>query len=259
MNITLTRPLVCFDIEATGKDPQNDRIVELSLIKIFPDGTRKTATSRLNPTIPIPPASTEVHGITDEDVKDCKTFAQVAEGIHKFIQGCDTLTYNGLYYDLRMLYFEFLRADITWNYNEHLHVDAGNIFKINEQRTLTAAVKFYCDRDHDDAHGAEADTVATIDVFSAQIEKYPEMPKTLPELAKYSNHDKEILDLSGKFTLNDNNEICYNFGKYPGERVVDHIDYLDWMLHKASFNPDTVAIGQKIWDEYFAPQQTLNI
>lgn len=246
MNLQLTRPLLALDIESTGVDRENDRIVELSLIKIKPDGTRITATQRMNPTIPISKGAFEAHGISDEDVKDCKTFAEYAPKLIKFVEGCDTLTYNGLHFDLPMLFNEFARCGIYYDYAAVNHIDAGNIFKINETRTLTAAMKFYCDRDHEGAHGAEADTEATIDVLAAQIERYPNMPKDVSTLAKYSNYDKEILDLSGKFTLNEEGVIILNFGKHKGEAAHENISFLDWMVNKANFPQDTVKIANEI-------------
>jgi DNA polymerase-3 subunit epsilon len=255
MKLELTRPLVALDIESTGTDVANDRIVELSLIKIKPDGTRITATQLMNPTIPINPKATEVHGISNENVKDCKTFAEYAPKLIKFMEGCDTLTYNGLHFDLPMLFNEFARCDIYYDYAAVNHIDAGNIFKINEARTLTAAVKFYCDRDHEGAHGAQADTEATIDVLLAQMEKYAEMPKTLAELAKYSNYDKAILDLSGKFTLNDDGVIVLNFGKHKDCPAHEHIDFLEWIVYKASFPQDTVKIATEIINQHYKKLQ----
>src|SRR5690606_29861619 len=165
MNIKLERPLVFLDIESTGIDREHDRIIELSLVKMMPDGEVVTRTRRLNPTIPIPPAATEVHGITDQDVKDMPTFAQVANGVLELISGCDLAGYNSINYDFPMLFNEFMRAGINWNYDQHQMVDVGNIFKIKEERTLSAAVQFYCGKELDGAHGAEADTLATVDVL----------------------------------------------------------------------------------------------
>jgi len=244
--LELTRPLIAFDIESTGTDVTNDRIVELSVIKIMPDGKRITATTKMNPTIPIQPGAFEAHGISDDDVKDLPPFATFAPKLIKFFDGCDTLTFNGLRFDLPMLFNEFARCDIYYDYKAANHIDAGNIFKINESRTLTAAVKLYCERDHEGAHGAQADTEATIDVWLAQVQKYQEMPKSLPELAKYSNYDREILDLSGKFTLNDAGVIILTFGKHKDQPAHEHIDFLEWMVYKANFPQDTVKIATEI-------------
>lgn len=252
MTLKLTRPLVALDIESTGIDTANDRIVELSLIKIKPDGTRITATQRMNPTIPISQGAFEAHGISDEDVKDCKTFADYAPKLIKFLEGCDTLTYNGLRFDLPMLFNEFARCDIYYDYASVNHIDAGNIFKINEERTLTAAVKFYCDRDHEGAHGAQADTEATIDVLLAQIERYPDMPESLADLAKYSNYDRQILDLSGKFTLDADGVVILTFGKHKDCPAHEHVDFLEWMAYKANFPKDTVKIATEIINKHYA-------
>lgn len=251
MNLQLTRPLVALDIESTGTDRENDRIVELSLIKIKPDGSRITATTRMNPTIPISKGAFEAHGISDEDVKDCKTFSDYAPKLIKFIEGCDTLGYNSINFDLPMLFAEFARCGIYYDYAEVNHIDAGNIFKINEARTLTAAVKFYCDRDHEGAHGAQADTEATIDVLMAQVEKYQEMPKDVSALAKYSNYDKQILDLSGKFTLNEDGVVILTFGKHKDHPAHEHVDFLEWMVYKANFPQDTVKIATEIINKHY--------
>jgi DNA polymerase-3 subunit epsilon len=251
MTLQLSQPLVALDIESTGTDVINDRIVELSLIKIKPDGTRIKATSRMNPTIPISAGAFEAHGISDDDVKDCKTFADFALKLIKFIEGCDTLTYNGLRFDLPMLFNEFERCGIYYDYAAVNHIDAGNIFKINEARTLTAAVKFYCDRDHEGAHGAEADTEATIDVLFGQIDKYTEMPKDVADLAKYSNYDRPILDLSGKFTLNDAGVIILTFGKHKDRPAHEHVDFLEWICYKANFPQDTVKIATEIINAHY--------
>ena len=238
MKLQLTRPLIFLDIEATGIDRENDRIVELSVTKIMPDGTMETKTRRLNPEMPIPAGATEIHGIKDEDVANEKTFKEIAKSLLAYFEGCDIAGFGSNYFDVPMLYNEWLRAGIEWDYTKVNLIDAGNLFKIKEERTLSAAVKFYCNKDHEGAHGAEADTAATIDVFAAQMERYEDLPTTVEEMALVTNYGKKILDLSGKFSYNDAGEIIFNF-KYKGERAIDHMDFIDWMYYKANFPPDT--------------------
>jgi DNA polymerase-3 subunit epsilon len=246
MKLQLTKPLVFLDIEATGLDLENDRIVELSLCKLHPDGTREVKTYRYNPGIPIPAEATEIHGITDEDVKDKPLFSQHAKGILAFIEGCDLAGFNSNRFDLPMLSNELARCGQYFDHRKANLVDIGNIFKIKEPRTLEAGVKFYCDREHAGAHGAEADVLATIDVFEKQLEKYEGLPTDLKELALFSNYDSPILDLAGKFTSTKEGVILLNFGKYKGLPAADHLDFLDWMVYKASFTRDKVEIALSI-------------
>lgn len=243
----IEKPIVWFDIESTGVDTQNDRIVELSMIKIQPDGSREVKTRRINPTIPIPQGASEVHGIYDADVADCPTFAQIAKGIHSFIDGCHLGGFNSNAFDIPMLYAEFCRAGVEWDYSECKFIDVGNIFKRLYPRTLEAAVKNFLGREHDGAHGAESDTIATIEVFEHFRANNEEVQVGIDELHLFSNYDKPILDLSGKFTLADDGEtILLNFGKYRGEPASDHLDFVDWMVSRANFPPDTNKICYKL-------------
>jgi len=249
--LTLTKPLVFIDLEATGVDRENDRIVEIAILKVFPDGTKENKTKRVNPTIPIPPAATEIHRISDEDVKDCPKFSQIAVNLHEYIKGCDLAGFNSNAYDIPMLFNEFIRCGINLDYKSVNLIDVGNIFKINEPRTLTAGYKFYCGKDLEDAHSAEADINATYEVFMAQLSKYPELPKTLEELAIYSNFDRRILDLSGKFCEDADGNILLNFGKYRGEKALDHLDFIEWMLYKADFPADTNKVCEQLLQEAY--------
>lgn len=240
------RPLCFLDIEATGLDRENDRIVELSIIKLFPDGSQEFKTRRFNPGIAIPEATTKIHGITDDHVKDEPRFKDVAKSLLDYITDCDLAGYNCNNFDVPMLFFEFLRADLYLDYTKIKIIDVGNIFKIKEQRTLEAAYKFYCDKQLENAHSAEADTKATLEVFESQLERYEDLPKTIEALAKYSNFDKEIIDISGKFTYNEAGKVIFNFGKYKGELATDHPDFLDWMVNKANFSKDTCMVALKL-------------
>lgn len=246
----LEKPIVWLDIESTGVDRENDRIVELCMIKIHPDGNKEVKTRRFNPTIPIPKGASEVHGIYDDDVKDEPTFRQLAKGVHSFIQGCDLGGFNSNAFDIPMLYSEFLRSGIEWDYSQHRMIDVGNIYKRLYPRTLESAVQNFLGREHDGAHGAEPDTVATYEVMDYFLSNTgDELPKTIDELHLYSNYDKPMLDLHGKFTLSDDGEILLNFGKYRGERAKDNLSFIEWMVYKADFTPDVNNICYKLLEE----------
>lgn len=246
MKIQLERPIAFIDIEATGLDLNTDRIVELSICKLHPDGARETKTSRFNPERPIPPEVTEIHGIKDEDVANEPTFKQKAKAILEFISGCDLAGFNSNRFDIPLLYNEMARAGLKLEFEKVNMIDVGNIFKIQEPRTLEAAAKFYLGYDLTNAHSAEADVNATVEVFLQQLQKYPEMPKDLAELARFSNYGSPVLDLQGKFIMNDKGVILLNFGKYKGQPATDHPDFLEWMLYKADFPADTCRIAREI-------------
>lgn len=240
--LKLERPIVFADIESTGVDRENDRIVELSLIKIGVDGSVIIKTQRMNPLIPIPKGASDVHGITDEDVKDLPPFFKYAKSILGFIEDCDLAGFNSNAFDFPMLYTEFLRCNIDWDYSKHSFVDVGNIFKKMFPRTLSEAVKFFLGREHDGAHGAEKDTIATAEIFVKML-RHEEVPKTIKELSLYSNYDKKMLDLHGKFVYDEDGEtILINFGKHKGEVALNHPGFLEWMITKATFTPDVNRI-----------------
>lgn len=245
----MSNPIIFFDLETTGVDTQRDRIVEICVIKRQADGQLETKTRRLNPTIPIPAGASEVHGIYDDDVKNEPTFKQIAKGIHDFIQGCDIAGFNSNAFDVPMLYAEFTRAGIDWDYKQHRFLDVGNMFKRLYPRSLEAAVEMFLGRKHDGAHGAEPDTIATMEVFDFFVNDTSfdaELPKNMNELELYCNYDKPILDVSGKFTTDKDGTIIFNFGKHKGEPASNHIDFLKWMLHKANFANDTNKIITQI-------------
>jgi DNA polymerase-3 subunit epsilon len=245
MKLQLTRPIVFIDIEATGLNLETDRIVEISICKLFPDGTREVKTKRYNPEMPIPPEVTEIHGINDEDVKDKPLFRQEAKGILSYIENCDVAGFNSNRYDVPLLFNEMIRAGLYLDYTKFKMIDVGNIFKIKEPRDLKAAYKFYCGGDLENAHSAEADITATVDVFLKQLEKYEDLPQDVGVLALMSNHGNPILDLSGKFTM-DKGKIVFNFGPKRGQPAEEHPDFLEWMLYKASFPQDTREVATKL-------------
>lgn len=233
MNLQLKRPIIFFDLETTGVDTSKDRIVEISMVKVGVDGTKQVKTRRINPEMPIPAEATAVHGITDDDVRDEPTFRQIAKSLAQFIEGCDFGGFNSNRFDLPVLVEEFMRAGVEVDFKRRKFVDVQNIFHKKEQRTLVAAYKFYCDKDLENAHSAEADTLATYEVLEAQIERYGDIGTTVEELAEFSTHSESV-DFAGRIALNDKGEEIFTFGKYKGQRVEDVFrrepSYYSWMM-----------------------------
>ncbi len=234
MSLNLKRPIIFFDLETTGVDTARDRIVEISMIKIMPDGERITKTRRINPEMHIPEASTAIHGITDEDVKDAPTFSQVARSLAQFVEGCDFGGFNSNRFDMPVLVESFLRAGVEVDFKRRNFVDVQNIFHKKEQRTLVAAYKFYCDKDLNDAHSAEADTLATYEVFLAQLERYEDLPADIEGLAEYSTHNK-MADFAGRIIFDENGVEVFGFGKHKGVSVAEVFErepsYYAWMMN----------------------------
>lgn len=234
MKLKLKRPIVFFDQETTGVDTSKDRIVEISLVKVAPDGAETVKTRRLNPGMHIPAEATAVHGITDEDVKDCPTFQQIAKSLAQFIDGCDFGGFNSNRFDLPLLVEEFMRAGVDIDFKRRRFVDVQNIFHKMEQRTLTAAYKFYCGGDLTDAHSAEADTRATYEVLCAQLDRYPDLENDIDKLAQFSSRG-ESADYAGRILLNEKGEEIFGFGKYKGHSVAEVFrtepSYYAWMMN----------------------------
>ncbi len=234
MNLQLKRPIVFFDLETTGVDAAKDRIVEISMVKVAVNGTKTVKTRRINPEMPIPAEATAIHGITDDDVKGEPTFKQIAKSLAAFIEGCDFGGFNSNRFDLPLLVEEFMRAGVECDFQRRKFVDVQTIFHRKEQRTLVAAYKFYCDKDLENAHSAEADTMATYEVLEAQIERYPDIGNTVDALAEFSA-GKPMVDFAGRLTLNDNGEEIFTFGKYKGRKVMDVFrddpSYYSWMMN----------------------------
>lgn len=238
------KPIVFFDLETTGTDVQKDRIVEIAIIKIDGDQQIEYST-RVNPGIPIPKTASDVHGITDDLVKEYPSFNMIAQQVFNMFDGCDIGGYNSNTFDIPMLYNELLRRGLQLDLSASSFLDACVIFKRMESRTLTAAVKFYLDNDHEGAHGALADVRATIEVLKAQKERYRDLSNlSIQELALYCNYDKPRADLSGNFAI-ENGEYMMNFGKHKGTKAKECKSYLSWMLQQ-DFMPDTKAIIVKI-------------
>lgn len=242
MELQLKRPLVFFDIESTGLSPEKDRIVEISLIKVYPDGHEEVRTRRINPECHIPEESTAVHGITDDDVRDCPTFRQVAKSLASMIQGCDIAGYNSNRFDVPLLGEEFIRAGVEVDFSRCRFIDVQTIFHKMERRTLEAAYKFYCEKDLTEAHSAEADTRATLEVLKAQLDRYPEDLQNDVEFLSSFTTQQRNLDLAGRFVYNEKDEVVINFGKHKGVPVAEVLKkepgYYDWVM-KADFSEDT--------------------
>jgi DNA polymerase-3 subunit epsilon len=246
MKLNLKIPICFFDLEATGVNIAHDRIIEIAVIKLMPNGEMSKKINLLNPTIPIPPESTAIHHITNEDVKDKPVFKEVAREYARFMEGCDLAGFNILKFDVPMLVEEFLRADVEFDYSRKKIVDSQKIFHLMEKRTLSAAYKFYCQKEIQNAHSAEADTQASMEVLVAQIEKYEGRDVTdglerkvgmikndMETLAKLVGDD--LVDLAGRMIRNDKGEVIFNFGKHKS-KLVDKIfkeepAYYDWMMN----------------------------
>ena len=233
MKLNLKRPIVFFDLETTGVDTAKDRIVEISMVKVMPNGDEIVRTRLINPQMHIPEEATAVHGITDEDVKEQPTFAQIAKSLSQFIEGCDFGGFNSNRFDLPMVGEEFLRAGEDADFKSRKYVEVQNILHKMKQRTLIAAYKFYCDKDLTDAHSAEADTRATYEVLKAQLDRYPDLENDVAALAEFSTREASA-DFAGRIIFNDKGEEVFNFGKYKGFKVSEIFQrepsYYDWMM-----------------------------
>ena len=234
MKLNLKRPIIFFDLETTGVDPAKDRIVEISMVKVMPDGEEIVKTRKINPGMHIPEESTAIHGITDADVADAPSFAQVAKSLAQFVQGCDFGGFNSNRFDLPLLVEEFMRAGVEVDFKRRKFIDVQNIFHKKEQRTLVAAYKFYCDRDLDDAHSAEADTRATYEVLKAQLDRYPDLENDIDALAEFSSRG-ETADYAGRILYDDKGVEVFGFGKYRGRSVAEVFaaepSYYAWMMN----------------------------
>lgn len=234
MQLNLVNPLVFFDLETTGININKDRIVEISILKVFPNGDEDSKTRRINPGMPIPPESTAIHGITDEDVKDCPSFKEIAKSLATLIEGCDLAGFNSNRFDIPLLAEEFIRADIDFDLNKRKFIDVQTIFHKMEQRTLIAAYKFYCNKELENAHSAESDTKATYEVLKAQLDRYPDLQNDIKFLSEFSSFTNNV-DFAGRMIYNDKGEEVINFGKYKGRLVIDVLNtdpsYYSWIMN----------------------------
>ena len=235
MKLNLKNPIIFFDLETTGVDISKDRIVEICYIKVFPNGNEVSRTMRINPGMPIPESASAVHGIKDEDVKDCPLFKEVAKEIANDFVGCDIAGFNSNRFDLPLLAEEFLRAQVDIDLTRHRAIDVQVIYHKLEQRTLSAAYKFYCGANLENAHSALADTRATYEILQAQLGHYPEiLQNDIDFLSQYSAFNRNV-DFAGRMVYDDAGNEIFNFGRYKGERVdaVLHRDpgYYAWMMN----------------------------
>lgn len=257
MELNLSRPIVFLDLETTGIKVATDRIVELCLLRVNPDGTQKIKTMRINPGIPIPAEATEIHGITDADVKDCPSFSSVAAELASFMENCDIAGYNSNHFDIPLIVEEFLRAGIDFELKGRRFVDIQNIFHKMEPRNLGAAYKFYCNKELTNAHSAEADTLATFEILQAQLDRYAGVEfkdkkgnisqpvvNDMKALSEFSFSNRSV-DLIGHIVLNEKNAEVFNFGKHKGRAVSDVFrdepSYYDWIM-KSEFPLSTKKV-----------------
>ncbi|MBP3472216.1 MAG: 3'-5' exonuclease [Paraprevotella sp.] len=234
MKLNLKNPLVFFDLETTGVNISTDRIVELCYIKVYPNGNEESKTMRINPEMHIPETSSQVHGIYDKDVADCPTFKQIATELAHTIEGCDFAGFNSNRFDVPLLVEEFLRAGVNINLSRRKFIDVQNIYHKLERRTLSAAYKFYCGADLEDAHSALADTRATYEVLMAQLDRYPDdLQNDVQFLADYSRMNNNV-DFAGRIVYNDKGTEVFNFGKYKGRPVAEILKvdpgYYGWIM-----------------------------
>lgn len=233
MKLKLNRPIIFFDLETTGINLTHDRVVEISLIKVMPDGQTETKTRRINPEMPIPAEATAIHHITDADVAGEPVFRQIAKSLARYFEGCDIAGFNSNRFDIPMLDQEFQRADVDFDFSRARFVDVQTIFHKKEPRNLTAAYRFYCDRDLENAHSATADTQATYEVLLAQLERYPDLPCDVAALSEFSSQNRNV-DLSGRLIWDDKKREVINFGKYKGQLAEDVLrrdnGYYGWIM-----------------------------
>lgn len=234
MELNLKNPLIFFDLETTGTDTVHDRIVEIAYLKVYPNGKQEMKTRRINPGMPIPAEATAIHHISDEDVKDSPTFKQIAKSLADQMEGCDLAGFNSSRFDIPLLVEEFLRAGVDIDFSKRKMIDVQVIFHKMEQRTLSAAYKFYCNKELEEAHSAEADTLATYEVLKGQLDKYPELENNMEALAaEFSAHNNNV-DLAGRIIKNENGVEIFNFGKHKGKPVAEVLknepSFYAWMM-----------------------------
>ncbi len=246
--LQLTKPIAFIDLETTGINLGTDRIVEIAIIKILTDSSKSVKRKLINPEMPIPKASSDVHGILDEMVKDAPTFKQVAQELKQMLDGCDMAGYNSNRFDIPLLMEEFLRAGVEFDMRNRKLLDVQNVFHKMEPRTLGAAYKFYCNKTLESAHSAEVDASATYEILIAQLQKYPDLGNSVESILKVMGED-QIVDFARRFIMDNGTEV-FNFGKYKGRPVADVLksepQYYDWMM-KGDFPQHT---KQKLTEIY---------
>lgn len=255
MKLNLKRPIIFFDLETTGLDIAKDRIVELCYIRVEPNGNEEARSMRINPEMHIPEVASSVHGITDDDVKDCPTFADVASQLATTFEGCDLAGFNSNRFDLPLLAEEFMKAGVNIDLSHVQAIDVQNIYHKLEKRTLAAAYKFYCGRDLENAHSALADTQATYEVLQAQLDHYPnDLQNDVDFLAEFSRMNRNI-DFAGRFVYDESGKELINFGKYKGKAIKDVLSrdpgYYSWIM-QGDFTLNTKQVLTKLRLKYAA-------
>jgi DNA polymerase-3 subunit epsilon len=234
LNLNLKRPIAFIDLETTGVNVTTDRIVELSVLKISPNGKEEWMTVRVNPEMPIPPKTTAIHGISDEDVAGSPTFREVGKSLASFLEGCDLAGFNAIKFDIPVLAEEFLRVNIDFNFRKRRYIDVQVIFHKKEQRTLTAAYLFYCNKKLEGAHGSKADTAATYEVLKSQLDMYDDLENDIEKLADFSSFNSNV-DFAGRIILDEKGVEVFNFGKHKGKSVETVLSeepaYYSWMMN----------------------------
>ncbi|SEE38039.1 3'-5' exonuclease [Tenacibaculum sp. MAR_2010_89] len=260
MELNLKKPIVFFDLETTGISIATDRIVEISILKVFPNGNKESKTWLVNPEIEIPEASTAIHGITNEKVVTEPTFKDLSVKINEMIEGCDLAGFNSNRFDIPLLAEELMRVGIDFDMTNRKAIDVQVIFHKKEQRTLSAGYKFYCGKDLEGAHSAEADTLATYEILLAQLSKYDDIGNTVEELSEFSSHTQRA-DFAGFILFNDDKQEIFSFGKYKGRLVEDVLKenpgYNSW-IQNADFPLYTKKVLRQIKERMTAPVKTMS-
>lgn len=259
MKLNIQRPLAFFDLETTGINVAKDRIVEIAILKIQADGKEVQYKKRVNPTIPIPSESSSVHGIYDEDIKDAPTFADLAMEILLFLKDCDMAGYNSDRFDIPLLMEEFIRAKVHFNLEDRKLIDVQTIFHLMEQRTLSAAYKFYCNKKLVDAHTAMADVRATYEILQSQLDTYSNIKNDIDFISAFTRKNAKFADLNGRIAFNNKGEEVFNFGKFKGIKVTEAFQkepgYYHWILN-GDFPQYTKIILRRIWNKMDHPKKT---
>ena len=259
MELNLTKPIVFFDLETTGIKIATDRVVEISILKVYPNGNKESKTWLVNPEVEIPKEASDIHGITNEKVVTEPTFKELAPEISKMIEGCDLAGFNSNRFDIPLLAEELMRADIDFDMKDRKAVDVQVIFHKKEQRTLSAGYQFYCGKELIGAHGAEADTNATYEILLAQLDKYDDIENTVDALSEFSTHGKRA-DFAGFILMNEDEQEIFSFGKYKGRTVEEVLKenpgYNAW-IQNADFPLYTKKVLREIKERMSAPKETM--
>jgi DNA polymerase-3 subunit epsilon len=259
LNLKLSKPIVFFDLETTGVNIATDKIVEIAILKVFPNGNKESKTWLVNPEMEIPKESSEIHGITNEKVVTEPTFKELAQKVNEMVAGCDLAGFNSNRFDIPLLAEELMRAGIDFDMKNRKAIDVQVIFHKKEQRTLGAGYQFYCGKELEGAHGAEADTNATYEILLAQLDKYPDLENSVDALSEFSTHG-ERADFAGFILMNEEKQEIFSFGKYKGRTVeevfIENPGYNNW-IQNADFPLYTKKVLREIKERMSAPKDTM--